>query len=158
NIEKEQVPDEGINEAYNRIYSDTIPQNLTTYDISLRSADNEVKLTKLGNSELTVHMDIPSNIPTANLHVICLDSDGQLEDLPYRVVNEDGALKLNFNIKQTGKYGLYAYSGAAGSTANLDSSPDTGDPIHPKWFLSLGLLAAGLAMFLIKGKEKAQTV
>ncbi len=157
-ISKNETADEDIKEAYRRIYSDTIPQNLTTYDLTLHSADNEVMLTKLGNSELTVHMDIPSNIPTANLHVICLDSDGQLEDLPYRVVNEDGALKLNFTVNQMGKYGLYAYSGVSGSSENLDDSPDTGDPIHPKWFLSIGLMAAGLAMFLIKEKEKVRRV
>ncbi len=39
-------------------------------------------------------------------------------------------------------------------SGNKDDTPDTGDPIHPKWFLAIGLLAGAVALFFYKGKRK----
>ncbi|MBQ9863685.1 MAG: hypothetical protein IJM28_07230, partial [Lachnospiraceae bacterium] len=88
-------------------------------------------------------------------HVICIDEYDQLEDLPFKVQELDGKLSVQFDISHTGYYGLYSFNSTAVSKYNLDVSPDTGDRIHPKWFLAVGLLALGLVMILIKGKEKA---
>ena len=35
-----------------------------------------------------------------------------------------------------------------------DTSPDTGDFIHPKWILGVGLMAAGLTILLLQRKKK----
>lgn len=139
-------------DAYKRIYADVVPSNLTTFKISLTSADSNVAITKLGRQELPISMDIPGNIPTRNLHVICTDEDNQLEDLPYKVVNEEGVLKIRFDISHTGQYGMYAYSEeqAESLSSILDDTPDTGDKINPKWLLASGLLALGVALLLIK--------
>ena len=38
----------------------------------------------------------------------------------------------------------------------MDSTPKTGDPIHPKWFISIGLAALSIFLFLKKDtKPKA---
>lgn len=98
---------------------------------------------------------LPDNISTTNLHVICTDEYNQLEDLSYCVVAHDDALYVEFDINHTGTYGLYSYnSNALASALGIDVSPDTGDLIHPKWFLSFGLLLAGIALFLINGKKE----
>ncbi len=144
--------DGGLLEAYKRIYADVVPSNLTTFDISLKTKEEGVNITKLGKQKLPISMDIPGNIPTVNLHVICTDEDNQLEDLPYSVVNEDGKLKVRFDISHTGKFGMYAYSEeqAESLSAILDDTPDTGDKVNPKWLLVSGLFALGVALLLIK--------
>ena len=75
--------------------------------------------------------------------------------MPFKVQESNGALTVSFEISHTGYYGLYSFNSTAVSKYNLDVSPDTGDPIHPKWFLAVGLLTFGLALILIKGKESA---
>ncbi len=152
-VSNDSTPDNGIKEAYKRIYGDSVPQNLSTFEIDLRPSGSEVLLTKFGKQTLYYAMAVPSNVPTSNLHVICSDEDGQMEDLPYKVVNDNGSLKLTFELSHTGKYGVYAYSSESASSLNLDSTPDTGDPIHPKWFLALGLFAIGIAWFVSAGKR-----
>ncbi|MCR5278198.1 MAG: leucine-rich repeat domain-containing protein [Lachnospiraceae bacterium] len=154
-VSMDSAVDAKLLEAYVRIYSDVVPSNLTTFDVTLKHKDTGVLITKLGKQTLTVSMDIPSNIPTKNLHVICTDDDNQLEDLPYKVVNEEGKLKIRFDISHTGKYGMYAYSEEQAESLSgvLDNTPDTGDYINPKWLLASGMLALGVALLLIKGKK-----
>lgn len=153
NIKRDGIKDESVISAYSRIYAEDIPANLTTYTISMYEDTREIPITKLGTDELPVTIILPDNVPTSNLHVICVDSDGQLEDLPYSIVDNDG-LSVSFKISHTGKYGLYAFNSSSVSKFNLDPTPDTGDKIHPKWYLGVGLMALGLALILYKKREK----
>lgn len=154
-VDKMVFTDETLKAAYKRIYGEDVPRNIATYDISLREKNSEVWLTKFGKQTLTMSLLLPDNISTTNLHVICTDEYNQLEDLSYCVVAHDDALYVEFDINHTGTYGLYSYnSNALASALGIDVSPDTGDLIHPKWFLSFGLLLAGIALFLIKGKKE----
>ncbi len=154
-ITNDPAADAGLLYAYVRIYGDVIPMNITSFNIALRNEETGVYLSKLGKQTYTVSTDVPSTVPTKNLHVVALDEDGQLEDLPYKVVEEEGRLKLHFDISHTGKYGMYAYTSEQAEVLSdkLDDTPDTGDRIHPKWLLASGLLALGVAMMLIRGKE-----
>lgn len=154
-ISKDDSKVESFKQAYTRIYSESIPLNLTTYSISVYEDGNKVPLSKFGKQVLPVNIELPDNLPTANLHVICLDEYGQLEDLPFKVVGVNGKLCVNFEISHTGEYGLYSYNSSALLPQDLDSSPDTGDPIHPKWFLSAGLLLAALGFFIYKDRPIA---
>lgn len=153
NIRKESSVDPLLKDAYLRIYADDIPGNMTSYSIQLYEDTREIPITKIGNDELLVTILLPDNVPTSNLHVVCIDEDGQLEDLPYTIVDNNG-LSVSFNISHTGKYGLYSYNSSSVSKFKLDDTPDTGDYIHPKWFLGVGLFALGLAMLMYKKKEK----
>ena len=84
-----------------------------------------------------------------------MDEDGQLEDFPYEVVSDGSKLKVSFEITHTGSYGLYSFNSTSVSKYALDASPDTGELMHPKWFLMIGLLALGTMMLLIKGRKSA---
>jgi hypothetical protein len=39
------------------------------------------------------------------------------------------------------------------ATGTIDSTPITGDPIHPKWFLSIGLALMSIMLFFMKGSK-----
>lgn len=142
-----------VKDAYKRIYGDNVPSNLATYTIFLTEKDSNVRISKFGKQTVPIKIELPDNMPTKNLHVICIDEYSQLEDLPFTVTIEEGRFYVNFDISHTGYYGLYAFNSSAVSDYDLDESPETGDPIHPKWFLSIGLLAIGCALLLIKGRD-----
>ncbi len=152
-ITKDEAVNPEIKEAYKRIYADTVPGNISTYEISVKEEDSEVYLSKFGKQTLEILIKLPDNMPTTNLHVICTDEDAQLEDLGFSVITVDNELFVQFEISHTGHYGLYSFNSTAVSQYNLDTSPDTGDRIHPKWFLALGLFSLGLALIFIKAQE-----
>ncbi|MCQ2520536.1 MAG: leucine-rich repeat domain-containing protein [Lachnospiraceae bacterium] len=151
-IDSDATPNADIVTAYKTIYAENVPANLCTYDIALKEKDNAVLLSKFGKQKLNVALSLPSNMPSNNLHVICLDEDKQLEDIPYKVVSDNGKLYVSFDISHTGKYGLYSFNSGEVSKYNLDESPETGDGVHPKTVLSIGLLLAGIALILAKKK------
>ena len=154
NVVQDSYVNISVKDAYKRIYGDTVPANFTTYTIFMTEVESGVRITKFGKQTYPITINLPDNMPTSNLHVICIDEYDQLEDLPFTVKESDGKLSVEFNISHTGYYGLYSFNSTAVSKYNLDVSPDTGDPIHPKWFLAVGLMALGLVLILIKGKER----
>lgn len=91
-----------------------------------------------------------------------LDRNGQLEYLPVTMEGQ----QIRFSTDYLSVYGIYG-NGTLFAQGNVvdgqvvitgygtrDTSPDTGDPIHPKWILGAGLLAAGLAIILIQRRGK----
>lgn len=146
--------DSELKDAYKRIYGDTIPQNFASYDISLRESDNEIELTKFGQLTLEISLKLPDNMSSSNVHVICIDENNQLEDIPYEIKDNDGALYVYFDISHTGSYGLYSFNSTAVSKFDLDETPDTGDLIQPKWLLCIGFFTLGLALILYRSKKE----
>lgn len=149
-----------ISDVYKSLYGNTLPGNLCAYEIGMTEAATGVPITGLGKMSVDVTLPMPDGIGEENLHVVCLDADGQLEEVDSRIISADGLNAVAFTAKHFSAYGIYNY-GSGGATAdvkdgqavftslgNKDDSPDTGDhSIHPKWFLSAGLLFAALAMF-----------
>lgn len=163
-----------IGDVYKKIYGNTLPRNLCAYEISMTEADTGVPITGLGKQSVEVTIPMPDGVNEENLHVVCLDADGQLEEVKSRVISSDGIDAITFTAKHFSPYGVYNYGISNGvvadvkdgqavfaSLGNKDDSPDTGDySIHPKWFLSTGLAFAAMAMFCYRGgrrsrKEKA---
>ena len=157
-ILKNDTANSKLVDAYKRIYAESVPANFTTYDVSLKEDSSDVYVSKLGLQTANVSIELPDNMPTSNLHVISMDEDGQLEDFPFEVVTDGSKLTVSFDISHTGTYGLYSFNSTAVSKYALDASPDTGELMHPKWFLMIGLLAIGTMLLLIKGKEEKLAV
>lgn len=153
-VVKDSYVNESVKYAYKRIYGDTVPANFTTYSIFITQQETGVKLSKFGKQTYHISIPLANNMPTTNLHVISLDEYNQLEDLPFEVVSDGTGLFVEFDISHTGNYGMYSFNSSAVAIVPLDASPDTGDWIHPKYFLALGLFALGWVMILIKRKEQ----
>lgn len=141
-----------ISESYERIYGEAVPSNMYTFDIMLREKETGVALTKFGKQKLLINVPLPDSVPSNNLHVICTDEDGQLEDLSYTLVEDSGKLCVSFDILHTGHYGLYSYNSSAVISGKIDETPDTGEGFNPKYLLGAGLFCAGLVFLLIKKK------
>lgn len=109
-------------------------------------------------------MPLPSGVLTNNLHVVCLDEDGQLEEVDSRIVSVNGKDAVAFQAAHFSDYGIYNYGSSGMAVADVrdgqavfvslgqkDASPDTGDySIHPKYFLCAGLFFASMAMFFYR--------
>lgn len=158
---------DAIVEACHEIYGRQMPANLQTYEITLQEADTSIPITGLGRQEMEITIPIPKGVMQENLHVVCLDANGQLEETASRIESVNGTDCIVFKTNHFSPYAIYNY--LSGNTAvvsngqavfsNLsarkDISPDTGDTsIHPKYFLGAGLLFTGLALFFYRGKRK----
>lgn len=155
-----------IQDAYKDIYGNKKPTNLLAYEITLQETGTLIPITGLGRQEMEITIPFPTGIGAENLHVVCLDANGQLEEAESRIVSVDGTDCISFTANHFSYYGIYNY--LSGNTAVVhngeavftsssgmkDISPDTGDDsIHPKWFLGAGLFFTGLAMFFYRGRK-----
>ena len=160
-----------IGNVYKKIYGNQLPHNLCAYEISLTEVATGVPITGLGKQSVEVTIPIPNGVGENNLHVVCLDADGQLEEVESRIISADGLDALTFSAKHFSAYGIYNYGDNSLTTAdvkdgqavftslgNKDDSPDTGDySIHPKWFLCIGLVFSAMAMFFYRGGRRKAT-
>ncbi len=158
-----------IEDVYKELYGNKLPRNLCGYEMSLTEVRTDIPITSLGRQEITVTIPIPKGVGQENLHVVCLDQDGQLEEVTSRIVSADGVDCISFTAKHFSPYGIYNYTTSSGtvvadvkdgqavfaSLGKKDDSPNTGDySIHPKWFMAAGLLFAALAMFFYRGGKR----
>ena len=154
-----------ISDAYGELYGGRTPSKLQAYEISLMDETDTVPIHKLGKQTATVELSIPEGISTDQMHVVTLDEDGQLEAVNYEITESNGENKIRFTTSHFSPYGIYEYDGFGGTgvVSNgktiirggiKDNTPDTGDPIHPKWFLALGLAALACVFLFYKGQGK----
>lgn len=160
-----------IQNAYQDIYGNKKPTNLLAYEITLKEAGTSIPITGLGRQNMEITIPFPKGIGEENLHVVCLDANGQLEEVESRIISVDGTNCISFTANHFSAYGIYNY--LSGNTAVVhngqavftsssgmkDVSPDTGDyGIHPKWFLGAGLFFAGLGMFFYRGRKSGRRI
>ncbi len=162
---------ERISASYGELYGGRTPTDLMAFDITLYDASGSIPIKKLGRQYINVQMKLPGGTPTENLHVVTLDQDGQLEAVEHRILEMEDGNYIQFTTSHFSPYGIYQYTPmngqavvadgkaviAKGSGAR-DDTPDTGDFLHPKWFLALGLLAGAVALFFYKGNKKGSRI
>lgn len=156
-----------IGDVYKSIYGSKLPHSLHAYEITMTDTETDVPITGLGKQRVEITMPLPSGVLQDNLHVVCLDADGQLEEVDSRIVSLDGKDAVAFQAAHFSAYGIYNY-GTGPAVADVkdgqavfvslgkkDASPDTGDhSIHPKYFLVAGLFFASMAVLFWR-KPKA---
>ena len=86
---------------------------------------------------------------SSNNKVATVDGNGDLEDLNVQFSTLEGRPCATFVAPHFSPYGFYVNTGDL-AIGTLDNTPKTGDPISPKWFISLGLAALSIFLFLKK--------
>lgn len=126
-------------------------------DISLYDSTGTTKISD--TSGLTVDITIP--IPDAlkeyagnNKTAAVVNS--QLENLAPKFTTIDGVPCVTFRATHFSPYTVYVDTQNLSATGTLDATPKTGDGIHPKWFLSIGLACISVALFMKKDKRTAK--
>jgi len=157
NITDSQNAKERIINAYSELYGGKKPISILGLDVSLLDSSGTLYITKLGKQEVKVSLSIPDEYYTNALHVVCLDEDGQLENVNYVLSEENNTITIT--CTHFSPYALYLSENNAivkDGTRIKDTTPDTGDiSIHPKFFLALGLAALGLMIILLSYKKRA---
>lgn len=158
-----------ITEAFYAVYGMEPPANLKAYDLTLLEEESGVSITKLGKRSMRITMPLPAGLEAGTLFILSVDANGQLEDIPYWYEETEGERLVTFETSHFSDFGFYT-SGTSlyaegsvtqgkaviGSYGIKDNSPNTGDLVHPKWFLAGGLLFASLAVFFYRRHPKKQ--
>lgn len=167
-IDDSETAAEKISAAYGELYGGRTPSGLSAYEVSLFEASGNVPIGRLGKQSAMVQIKVPSGLSASDdLHVVTLDQDGQLEAVEHRIETTEDGDYIQFTTNHFSPFGIYRSVNINGQavvtdgkavitslSGNKDDTPDTGDFIHPKWFLALGLLACSVSLFFYKGKSK----
>lgn len=163
---EEATQRQAMEQAYQNIYYTSLPNNTVIYDMILTEETDQVPVTKLGKQNITITIPVPQGLQNQEIQVLALDRNGQLERISSEMVlaQDSSAIQFTTNhFSQFAFYGkgtLYAEAQVTDGQANItsfsrkDDSPDTGDFIHPKWFLGIGLMAAAAALLLSSRKKQ----
>lgn len=125
-------------------------------DITLWDSTGTYQLT--GDQVAGLSVDITIPIPDAlvayggnNMAGAVVNGD-QLENLNESFTTINGVPCVRFTATHFSPYTIYVDTGNL-TEGMLDVTPKTGDPIHPKWFLSIGLACLSIILFLKKDKR-----
>ena len=128
-------------------------------DISLYDSTGTNKITDTTGITVTITLPIPDSLITyaGNNRVAGVVND-KLDKLTPKFTTISGVSCITFTADHFSPYVIYADTANLSAGGNTDSTPKTGDGIHPKWFLSVGLACLSFVMFMQKDKRKSQKV
>ncbi len=134
-------------------YGDMTPIKYFAMDISLYDATGTNKITDTTGLKVNVTMPIPDALRqyAGNNKVGAVVNGTQLEDLACKFTTVDGIPCISFTATHFSPYTIYVDTNNL-QVGLMDSSPKTGDPIHPKWFVTIALAATSLFLFLKRDK------
>ncbi len=125
------------------------------FDISLYDSTGTQKISPVpAGVTVSVTMPIPDELAKyGGNNKIASTVDGKLEVIQPKFTVIDGTPCMNFTVSHLSPYVVYVDTANLSASGNLDATPKTGDPIHPKWFLVIGLAAMSIFLFLKRDKE-----
>lgn len=159
------VPDSGISSQIGSLYAELFGADNTPkiagFDITLKDVTETVPITRFGKSELSITMPIPIGVEGNTYHVVCVDDDGQLEEVSATVDDESKA--ITFTTSHLSHFGIYATDGDTGRSIlrngqtvknyKLDDSPNTGDhSMNIRYVIAFLVACVGLFMVVYKRK------
>ncbi|MCM1134012.1 MAG: leucine-rich repeat protein [Clostridium sp.] len=126
-------------------------------DISLYDSTGRTKIADTSGISVNLTLPLPDElIQYAGNNKMAAISGGALEDLNARFTTVSGVPCINFTATHFSPYVIYVDT-ANLTEATIDSTPKTGDPIHPKWFLALGMASLSLILFFKRDKVSVKT-
>lgn len=127
-------------------------------DITLYDSTGTKKITDTTGLSVQITLPLPDSLITyaGNNKVAGVVND-RLDKLTPKFTTISGVSCVTFTAEHFSPYVIYADTGKL--TAGVaDNTPKTGDGIHPKWFLSLGLASVSAVLFLKKDRRVARKV
>ncbi len=156
-VTEDQAATDAVVAALQARYGDISRIRYVPMDISLYDSTGRTKIADTSGISVNITLPIPDElVQYAGNNKAAAVSGGALEDLGVRFTTVGGVPCINFTATHFSPYVIYV------DTANLtegttDMTPKTGDPIHPKWFLSLGMASIALILFFKRDKVVVQT-
>jgi hypothetical protein len=124
-------------------------------DISLYDSTGQNKITDTYGLNITVTMPIPDVLIQygGNARVAAADN-GNLQQLTPKFTTIDGIACISFVPPHFSPYVIYVDTNNLIAGQTLDSTPSTGDPIHPKWFAAIGMACISVILFATSDGKK----
>lgn len=124
-------------------------------DISLYDSTGQNKITDTTGLNITVTMPIPDVLIQygGNARVAAADN-GNLQQITPRFTTIDGIACISFVPPHFSPYVIYVDTNNLIAGQMLDSTPATGDPIHPKWFAAIGMACVSVLLFVLSDGRK----
>ncbi|MCH5280145.1 MAG: leucine-rich repeat protein [Lachnospiraceae bacterium] len=125
-------------------------------DISLYDRTGTTKIQNTDGITVTITMPIPDALRSygGNNKAGAVVGNNTLQKLDARFTTIDGVPCISFVATHFSPYTIYVDLNNLSASGMVDATPTTGDPIHPKWFLSIGLLLMSIMMFCMKGSKR----
>ncbi len=125
-------------------------------DISIYDKTGTTKIQNTDGMKVTITIPIPDAMQSyaGNNKVGAVVGNNELEKLQAKFTTIDGVPCVSFVATHFSPYTIYVDLNNMSATGTIDATPVTGDPIHPKWFLSIGLALMSIIMFFAKGSKK----
>ncbi len=122
-------------------------------DISLYDSTGTTKIENTTGITVTITLPLPDVLAAyAGNNKAGAVKNGIFEKLDSRLTSIDGVACITFDATHFSPYAIYVETDHLTSGV-IDATPTTGDPIHPKWFLSLGLALLSVILFFSKGSK-----
>lgn len=128
-------------------------------DISLYDSTGTTKITDTTGLTIDITIPLPDALKEyAGNNKVAAIANSQLENLSPKFTTIDGVPCVTFKATHFSPYTIYVDTQDLSASGTLDSTPKTGDGIHPKWFLSIGLACISIALFMKKDKKVTSKV
>lgn len=138
-----------VQKALQKKYPDMSRIKYFAMDISLYDAKGVNKITDTTGLKVNITIPIPDALREyAGNNRVGAVVNGELETLNPKFTTISGVPSITFTATHFSPYTIYVDTGnMTVSAGTLDSTPKTGDGIHPKWFLSIGLACISIILF-----------
>lgn len=147
--------DEAANEvatALSTQYSDMNPIKYFAMDIALYDATGTNKIENTDGLSVNITMPVPDAlVQYAGNNKVGVVINGSLNVLNCKFLTIDGIPCISFTANHFSPYTIFVDT-ANLTQGTLDSTPKTGDSIHPKWFVVIAFACISLILFLKKDK------
>ena len=152
-VTEDSAATQAVTAALQARYGDLGRIKYLPMDISLYDSTGRTKIADTTGISVNITLPLPDDlVQYAGNNRAAAVSNGGLEDLNTRFTTVDNVPCINFTATHFSPYVIYV------DTANLmegtiDSTPKTGDPIHPKWFLAVGMACISMILFFKRDKS-----
>ena len=128
-------------------------------DISLYDSTGTKKITDTTGLTVTITLPLPDSLITyaGNNKVAGVVND-KLDKLSAKFTTIDKVACVTFTAEHFSPYVIYVETNNLSAGIVEDYTPKTGDGIHPKWFLSIGLACVAVVLFMKKDRRALQKV
>lgn len=143
-----------VQKALQKKYSDMSRIKYFAMDISLYDAKGVNKITDTTGLKVNITIPIPDALREyAGNNRVGAVVNGNLETLNPKFTTINGVPSVTFTATHFSPYTIYVDTGNMTVSSVPDSTPKTGDGIHPKWFLSIGLACISIILFTKKDRR-----
>lgn len=128
-------------------------------DISLYDSTGKKKITDTKGLSISITLPLPDSLITyAGNNKVASVVDNRLDKLSAKFTTISGVSCVTFTAEHFSPYVIYVNTEKLTAGTVTDETPKTGDGIHPKWFLSIGLACLSVVLFMKKDRRVAQPV